>query len=65
MATTSNISSAWTPAINLGHEIGKVQGSGQLGERCEKCGPMGLSFAVFPGFLLYVIISSTFSERCL
>ena len=68
MATTSNISSAWTPATNLGHEIGnalQVQGFGQLGDCCEKCGPMGLSFAVFPGFLLYVIISSTFSERCL
>ena len=68
MATTSNISSAWTPAANLGHEIGnvlQVQGCGQLGDCCEKCGPMGLCFAVFPGFLLYVIISSTFSERCL
>ena len=68
MATTSNISSAWTPAANLGHEIGnvlQVQGFRQLGDCCEKCGPMGLSFAVFPGFLLYIIISSTFSERCL
>ena len=68
MATTSNISSAWTPETNLGHEIKnvlQVQGFGQLGDCCEKCGPMGLSLAVFPGFLLYVIIFSTFSERCL
>ena len=68
MATTSNISSAWMPATHLGHEIGnvlQVQGCGQLGDCCEKCGPMGLSFPAFPGFLLYVIISSTFSEGCL
>ena len=36
MATTSNISSTWTP--------------GQLGNCCEKCGPMGLFCAVFPQF---------------
>ena len=68
METTSNISSAWTPTTNLGHEIGnflQVQGFGQLGNCGEKCGPMGLSVAVFPGFLLHVVISSTFCERCL
>ena len=43
----------------------QVQGCVQMGNCCEKCGPMGLSFAVFPGFELHVVISSTFSERCL
>ena len=68
METTSNISSAWTPTTNLGHEIRnvlQVQGFGQMGNCCEKCGPMRLSVAVFPGFLLHVLISSTFCERCL
>ena len=36
MATTSNISSTWTP--------------GQVGNCFDKCGPMGLSCAVFPEF---------------
>ena len=43
----------------------QVQGCVHMGNCCEKCGPMGLSFAVFPGFELHVVISSTFSERCL
>jgi len=68
METTSNISSAWTPATNLGHEMGNVlhvPGFGQLGKCCENYGPMGLSFAVFPGFLLHVLLFSTLCEKCL
>ena len=30
-----------------------------------QCGPMGLSVALFPVFLLHVVVSSTFCEICL
>ena len=65
METTSNISSAWTPATNLGHEIGnllQVHGTRLwvIGKLLREMRPMGLSFAVFPGFLFHVGISSKF-----
>ena len=68
VATMSNISCPWTPATNLGHEIGNVLRGTRLrarGNCYEKCNPMGRFGSVFPGFQLRAIIFSTFLERCL
>ena len=73
------ISSAFTPGNHFQHilpvdahsKLGTLNWKcfagtklfGQLGNCCEKCGPMGCSASMLPGFLFHVNVATTFSER--